>query len=72
MSQVHNVTYLPVHSLPLEILLLHLRFDTTRVGVAGRNKPAEEGSGKGAMRLKLGKTFIPHLNHAKRTTLGSL
>lgn len=47
MSQVHNVTHVPVHSLPLGVfaVVLAAGFQNIRAGVAGRNRPAEEGGG---------------------------
>ena len=45
MSQVHSVTHVPVHSLPLAALAAAfvLAFQQIRDGVAGRNRPAEVG-----------------------------
>ena len=48
MSQVHSVTYVPVHSLPLAAFAVAVvfAFQVIRVGVAGRNRPAEVGGGR--------------------------
>jgi hypothetical protein len=45
MSQVHSVTHVPVHSLPLAAfaVVVGFVFHEIRVGVAGRNRPAEMG-----------------------------
>ena len=45
MSQVHSVTDVPVHSLPLGALFVRFALEGTGAGVAGRNGPAEEGGG---------------------------
>jgi len=45
MSQVHNVTHVPVHSLPLGAFAVVFVFQEIRAGVAGRNRPAEVGGG---------------------------
>ena len=47
MSPVQNVTHVPVHSLPLGafVVVVAVAGQKIRVGVAGRNRPTEEGDG---------------------------
>jgi hypothetical protein len=47
MSPVQCVTDVPVHSLPLAAfaVVLVFAFQPIRAGIAGRNRPAEEGRG---------------------------
>ena len=54
MSPVQNVTDVPVHSLPLAVFAVVLAFQEIRAGVAGRNRPAEEGGGEPEVRRQGG------------------
>ena len=58
MSQVHSVTHVPVHSLPLAAFAVVLAFEEIRAGVAGRNRPAEVGGGGPGGRSQ-GGNFLP-------------
>jgi hypothetical protein len=62
MSQVHSVTHVPVHSPLSEACLPYAARSagTIRVGVAGRNGPAEVGRG-GRTRPQQGGNFLPSI-----------
>jgi hypothetical protein len=58
MSPVENVKDVPVLSLPLAAFAFVVAFQKIRAGVAGRNRPAEEG-GEGPQGRRQGGVFPP-------------